>query len=110
LKQVQGILIEQHSTAEQEKLALQAKFDEEKAQMQQGKEQLLAEKLEVKEAVNKALRSVTVLEIKAEDQITQQVDQLAEAIQQLQQHIADLELRTVPKTPQDVRDQREATA
>jgi hypothetical protein len=42
------------------------KFDEEKAQMQQEKEQLLAEKLEVKEAVNRALRSVTVLEIKAE--------------------------------------------
>ena len=30
-------------------------------------------------------------------------------IQQLQQRISDLELRTVPETPQDVRDQREAT-
>ena len=38
------------------------------------------------------------------------MNQLAEAIQQLQQHIVDLELRTVPKTPEDVRDQREATA
>jgi hypothetical protein len=38
------------------------------------------------------------------------VNHLAEAIQQLQQHIADLELHTVPKTPQDVRDQREETA
>jgi hypothetical protein len=37
------------------------------------------------------------------------VNQLTEAVQQLQQHIADLELRTVPETPQDVRDQREAT-
>jgi hypothetical protein len=43
------------------------KFDEEKAQLQQGKEQLLAEQLEVKEAVNRALHSVTVIEIKAED-------------------------------------------
>jgi hypothetical protein len=65
------------------KLALQAKFDEEKAQLQQGKEQLLAEQLEVKEAVNRALRSVTIVEIKAEDQVTQQVNQLVEAIQQL---------------------------
>jgi hypothetical protein len=31
-------------------------------------------------------------------------------IQQLQQRIADLELRIVPETPQDVRDQREETA
>jgi hypothetical protein len=38
------------------------------------------------------------------------VNQLTEAIQQLQQRIVDLELRVVPKTPQDVRDQREATA
>jgi hypothetical protein len=37
------------------------------------------------------------------------VEQLAEAIQQLQQHITDLDLRTVPETSQDVRDQREAT-
>jgi hypothetical protein len=36
--------------------------------------------------------------------------QLAEAIQQLQQIIGDLELQTVPRTPLDVRDQREATA
>jgi hypothetical protein len=40
----------------------------------------------------------------------QQVEQLIEFIQQLQQCIADLELCTVPETPQDVRDQREATA
>jgi hypothetical protein len=35
--------------------------------MQQRKEQLLAEKLEVKEAINRALLSVTVVKIKAED-------------------------------------------
>jgi hypothetical protein len=38
------------------------------------------------------------------------VAQLEEVIQQLQQCIADLELCTVPETPQDVRDLREATA
>jgi hypothetical protein len=64
----------------------------------------------VKETVNRALRSVTVLEIKVEGRVTQQVEQLLEAIQQLHQHIADLELRTMPETPQDVMDQREATA
>jgi hypothetical protein len=59
LKQLQGVLVEQHRVAEQEKDALQAKLEEEKTQMQQEKEQLLAEKLEVREAVNRALRSVT---------------------------------------------------
>jgi predicted RNA-binding protein len=71
---------------------------------------LLAEKLEVKEMVNRALLSVTVVEVKTEEQVPQQVAQLEEVIQQLQQCIADLELRTVLETPQDVRDLREATA
>jgi hypothetical protein len=110
LTQVQGVLVEKRSTAEWEKLALQAKFDEEKSQLQKEKEQLLTEQLEVKEMVNRALRSVTVVEVKAEERIPQQVVQLEEVIQQLQQRIADLELRAVPETPQDVRDQREATA
>jgi hypothetical protein len=70
LKQVQGVLVEQRRAAEQENISLQAKFDEEKAQIQQGKEQLLTEQLEVKEAVSRALRSVTVIEIKAEDRVT----------------------------------------
>jgi hypothetical protein len=78
--------------------------------MQQEKEQLLAGQLKVKEAVNRALFSVTGLEPQAEDQVEHQVEQLAEAIQQLQQRITDLELCTVPNTPQDVRDQREVTA
>jgi hypothetical protein len=53
---------------------------------------------------------VTGLEKKVEEPVEHQVAQLAEAIQQLQQRITDLELRTVPNTLQDVRDQREATA
>jgi hypothetical protein len=110
LTQVQGVLVEKHSTAEWEKLDLQEKFDEEKSQLQKEKEQLLTEQLEVKEMVNRVLRSVTVIEVKAEERIPQQIVQLEEVIQQLQQCIADLELRAVPETPQDVRDQREATA
>jgi hypothetical protein len=57
------------------------------------------EQLEVKEAVNIALISVTVLEIKEEDRVSQQVNQLVEAIQKLHQCIEYLELRTVPETP-----------
>ena len=108
--QVQGVLVEQCSAAEQEKLALQAKFDEANAQLQLEKEQLLAEQLKVKEVVNRALRSVTVLELNKEDQVPQQVNQLAETIQQLQQCIADFELRTIHETPQEVKDQREVTS
>jgi hypothetical protein len=60
--------------------------------------------------VNRALLSMTVIEVKVEERIPQQVVQLEEVIQQLQQRMAYLELRTVPETPQDVRDQRKATA
>jgi hypothetical protein len=65
LVQVQGVLVERRRDVEQEKSALQAKFDEEKAQLQQSKEQLLTEQLKVKEVVNIALFSVTILEVKA---------------------------------------------
>jgi hypothetical protein len=60
--------------------------------------------------VNISLLSVIVIEVKAEDRVPQKVVQLGEVIQQLQQCITDLELRAVPETPQDVRDQREATS
>jgi hypothetical protein len=110
LKQVQGILVEQHRVAEQEKVSLQEKFEEDKVHMQQEKEKLLIEHLEVKEAVNRSLCSVTSSQPQIEDRVTHQVEQLTEVIQQLQQRIVDLELRTMPNTPQDLRDQREATA
>ena len=48
--------------------------------MQQEKEQLLIEKLKVKEAVNRALHSVTGLEPKVEDRVTHQVENLTEDI------------------------------
>jgi hypothetical protein len=54
--------------------------------------------------------SMTIIEVRDEERIPQQVAQLEEVIQQLQQCITDLELRTVPKTPQEIRDLREATA
>jgi hypothetical protein len=64
----------------------------------------------VKEAVNRALLSMIGLEPKEKDRVEHQVENLTEAIQQLQQRIEDLELRTVLDTPQNVRDQRDETA
>jgi hypothetical protein len=66
--QEQGALLEQRSNVKQEKLVMQEKFDEEKAELQQSKEQLLIEQLEVKERVNRALPSVTIIEFQTEDQ------------------------------------------
>jgi hypothetical protein len=45
-----------------------------------------------------------------EDPVEDQVVKLVEAIQQLQQRVAELELQVMPSTPQEVRDQREETA
>jgi hypothetical protein len=64
----------------------------------------------VKEVVKRALRSVTIKEVKEEDQVTKQVVQLEEVIWQLQQCIKYLKLYTVPKTPHEVKDQREGTS
>jgi hypothetical protein len=71
LAQVQKDLEDQRSAAEKENLALQEKWDEEKAELQQSKEQLLTEQLEVKERVNRALRSVTIVEVQTEEQVPQ---------------------------------------
>jgi hypothetical protein len=71
LTQVQGVLVEQCSTVEMEKLALQEKWDEEKAQLQQGKEHFLVEQLEIKAEVNRGLRSMTIIEVQTEEQVPQ---------------------------------------
>jgi hypothetical protein len=60
---------------------------------------LITEQARVKEAVNKALCSVTGLEKKEEDPMEHKVGKLVEAIQQLQQRITYLELQIVPSTP-----------
>jgi hypothetical protein len=48
--------------------------------MQHEKEKFLAGQLKVKEAVNRALRSVTGLEPRAEDRVEHQLEKLMEAI------------------------------
>jgi hypothetical protein len=60
------------------------------------------EQVRVKEAVARELLSVTSLEKMEEDLVESQVVKLEEAIQQLQQRIVELELKTVPRTPQEV--------
>jgi hypothetical protein len=84
LKQVQKVVIEKHRVAQQDKVSLQTKFEEEKAQIQQEKEKLLSDQFRVKEGVNKELRSMTGLEQKEEELIELQVAEFAKAIQQLQ--------------------------
>jgi hypothetical protein len=71
LEQVHGDLLEQYSTIEWKKFALQAKWDEEKVQLHKEKEQLLIEKLEVKERVNIALLSMIVIEVKSKERFPQ---------------------------------------
>jgi hypothetical protein len=71
LAQAQKDMLEQCSNAEQEKLALQAKWEEEKSVLQQDREQLLTEKLEVQDRVHRALRSVKIIVVYIEEQVPQ---------------------------------------
>jgi hypothetical protein len=68
---------------------------------------LLVENIGVKEVVIRELCSVTGLEYMEKDPVEIQVGKIFEAIQQLQQRIAKLELQAVPSTPQEVKDLRE---
>jgi flagellar biosynthesis GTPase FlhF len=68
LKQEKEEAIEQRRVAQQEKDDLQVKFAEDRAQIQKEKEQLLTEQMGVKEAVTRALRSVSGLAQIEEDQ------------------------------------------
>jgi DNA anti-recombination protein RmuC len=61
LKQAKEEALEKHRVAQQEKDDLQAKFEEDREQIQKEKDQLLAEQIGVKEAVTRALRSVSGL-------------------------------------------------
>jgi hypothetical protein len=84
LKQAKEEAIEKRRVAQQEKDDLQAKFAEDRAQIQKEKEQLLTEQMGVKEAVTRALHSVMGLAQMEEETTESQVGKLVEAIQQLQ--------------------------
>ena len=102
MKQAKDEAIEQRPFAQQGKDDLQAKFAEDRVQIQKEKEQLLAEHIGVKEAVTRALHSVTGLEQMGEDPVESQVGKLVEAIQQIHARVAELELQAVSSTPQEV--------
>jgi hypothetical protein len=110
LKYAHKEIIEKLQATQQEKEAIQEKYDKERAKIQKEKEQRLAKKIGIEEAVNRAFRSVTGLEQKAEEPIECQVMKLDEVIQQLQQRVVELELQAIPSTPQEEHDQREITA
>jgi hypothetical protein len=74
-------MVEKRQVEKKEKSDLQAKFEDERAQAKQEKEQLLTKQLGVKEAVDKALFSMKVLEPKVEERVEHQVVHLTEAIQ-----------------------------
>jgi hypothetical protein len=102
--------MEQRNKSERENISLQAKWDVKKEEIQQRKEQFLSKKLKIKELVSKALPSMIVVDVQRKEWVPQPVEQLEGVIQKLQQHITDLELHTVPETPQEIKDQREITA
>jgi hypothetical protein len=85
-------------------------LEEDKEKIQREKDQLLADQTAVKEMVRKELHFVPGLAQEEHEEVEVQVMKLAEAIQQLQARVMELELHAVPSTPQEVRDQREKAA
>jgi phosphopantetheinyl transferase (holo-ACP synthase) len=107
LKQEKKEILDQLQVAQKEKNEIWAKFEQNNAKIQEEKDQLLAEKTAVKEAVTKTLRYVSGLAQKKLKLTDMQVGKLVEAIQQLQAWIMELDLQAISSTPQEVCDQRE---
>jgi hypothetical protein len=59
----------------------------------------------MEEEVNRGFHSIIGLEQKREEPFECQVMKLAKVIQQLQQRVMELDLQTIPSTPQEVHDQ-----
>jgi chaperonin cofactor prefoldin len=74
-------------------------FAEDKEQIQKEKEQLLTKHMGVKEVVTRELRSVLGLTQIEEETVESQVENLNEAIQQLQARVEELEQQVMPSTP-----------
>jgi chromosome segregation ATPase len=99
LKQAKEEALEKCRVVQQEKDDLRAKFEEDREQIQREKDQLLMEQIGVREAVTRALRSMSGLAQMEEETTESQVGKLVEAIQQLQARVAELELQAVSSTP-----------
>jgi hypothetical protein len=104
LKQGKEESLEQHRVVKQERENLQVKFAQDREQIQNENEQLLTEQMGVKEAVTRELCFVPGLAHIEEDIVENQLENLAEDIQQLQERVVELELQAVPSTLQEVRD------
>ena len=110
LKKAHEEIIEQREAAQQEKNALQEKFEEDRTKIQKEKEQLFVKQIGIEEAVKRAFHSMNGLDHKAEEPIEHQAMKHVEFIQQLQQRVLELELQAISSTPQEERDQREVNA
>jgi hypothetical protein len=102
LKQEKEEALEKLWVAQKEIEDLRAKFKEDKEKIQKEKDQLLAEQTVVKEAVTRALHSMSGLAQMEEETTEIQVGNLVEAIHQLQARVAELELQAVLSTSQEV--------
>jgi trimethylamine:corrinoid methyltransferase-like protein len=107
LKEEKEEVLEKLRVAQKEKDEIKAMYEEDNANMQKEKDQLLIEKTTFKEAVTKALRSMLGLAQEEEYSIEIQVGKLIEAIQQLQERVTELDIQVVSSTLQEVCDQRE---
>jgi hypothetical protein len=104
LNKAQEEIIEHRQAAQQEKDTLQAKFEEDRAKIKKEKDKLLMKQIGIEEVVNKAFHSMIGLEQKEEEPIERQVMNLVEVIKKIQQRFIELELQTIPSTPQEVCD------
>jgi hypothetical protein len=110
LKQEKEEALEKLRVAQKEKNEIRAEFEQNNAKIQEEKDQLLIEKTLVKEAVTRALLSMPSLAQEELESTEMQVVKLAEAIQQLQARVMELEIQAVPSTLKEVCDQREEAA
>jgi hypothetical protein len=96
LRQEKEEALEKLWVAQQETDDLRARFEEDKEKIQKEKDQFLAEQIGIREAMNRALHSVSGLAQMEEETTEIQVGKLVEAIQQLQARVVELELQVVP--------------
>jgi predicted nucleic acid-binding Zn-ribbon protein len=92
LKEAKEEALEQIRILQQEKYDMRANFEEDREHIQREKYQFLAEHTMVKETVARTLLFVLSLAPMEEEIAESQVGKLAEAIQQLQERVAELEL------------------
>jgi hypothetical protein len=75
------------------------KFEEDRQKTQREKDQLVTEHIGFRKAVTRSILSMPGLEQMEEETTESQVGKLAEAIQQIQARVAELELQAVLRNP-----------